>query len=199
MENPSPQGGTKIKKVLAVDDDQLFLEFMDDLLSKEGYEVLTAEDGLSALDILKTHTPDIIFIDLIMPLIEGKVLCRIIRSMKKYDDVYLIILSATLAEEKIDLPLLGADACIAKGPFSEMSKNILEVLTNPEFASSRSRSGEVIGIENIFARGMTSELLAVKDHFDAVLRQMAQGGPGGVFGGMDRLCQSCGPFIDRHT
>ena len=175
MENPNSQGRTKIKKVLAVDDDQLFLEFMDDLLSKEGYEVLTAEDGLSALDILKTHTPDIIFIDLIMPRIEGKVLCRIIRSMEEFNDAYVIILSGTLAEEKIDLSLLGADACIAKGPLSEMSQHILEVLANPELASSRSRSGEVIGIESVSARGMTTELLAFKDHFNAVLRQMAQG------------------------
>ena len=74
---------SKIKKVLAVDDDQLIREFMDDLLSKEGYEVMTAEDGLSALDILKTHTPDVIFVNLIMPRIEGEILCRIIRGMKK--------------------------------------------------------------------------------------------------------------------
>ena len=78
-----------MKKVLAIDDDRLILEFMKELLSKEGYEVLTAEDGLSALDILKTHTPDFIFIDLIMPRIEGKKLCRIIRRMEKFNDVYL--------------------------------------------------------------------------------------------------------------
>jgi len=175
MENPKSQDGTKINKVLVVDNDRLILEFMDDLLSGEGYDVLTADDGLSALDILKTEAPDVIFTDLIMPRIEGKQLCRIIRRMEKFSDVYLIILSAALAEEKIDLPPLGADACIAKGPFSEMSQHILETLANPELASSRSRSGKVIGVENIFARGMTSELLAVKDHLDTVLQQMAQG------------------------
>ena len=41
-----------MKKILVVDNDRLILEFMKDILSKEGYQVVTAEDGLSALDIL---------------------------------------------------------------------------------------------------------------------------------------------------
>ena len=42
------------KKILVVDNDMLILEFMHDLLSREGYEVVTAEDGLVALNILKS-------------------------------------------------------------------------------------------------------------------------------------------------
>ena len=56
------------KKILVVDNNAIVLEFMKDLLTQEGRQVLTAEDGLSALDILKTFTPDIIFVDLIFPL-----------------------------------------------------------------------------------------------------------------------------------
>ena len=54
------------KKILVVDNNLMLLEFMRDLLSKEGHQVLTAEDGLSALGILKTFTPDIMFVDLIL-------------------------------------------------------------------------------------------------------------------------------------
>ena len=59
---------------------------------------MTAEDGLSALEILKTYTPDVIFVDLVMPNIDGKRLCKIIRGKKELKDVYLIILSAVAAE-----------------------------------------------------------------------------------------------------
>ncbi len=87
-----------MKKILVVDNDLLILEFVNDILSKEGHQVLTAEGGLSALDILKTYTPDIMFIDLVMPNIDGKKLCKIIRKTPKLRDVYIVILSALAAE-----------------------------------------------------------------------------------------------------
>ena len=79
-----------MKRILVVDNDNFILEFMNDLLSKEGHQVLTAEDGLSALDILKTYTPDVIFIDLVMPNIDGKKLCEIIRGIERLKDSYII-------------------------------------------------------------------------------------------------------------
>ena len=164
-----------LKKVLVVDDDRLILEFMKELLSKEGYEVVTAEDGLSALNILKTYTPDVMFIDLVMPNIDGRKLCKIVRGMEELRDTYVIILSATVAEEIIDVADLGANACIAKAPFSTMAQHILDVLDRPDLAASRCLSGEVIGIEEIYPRRITKELLAVKKHFNIVLERMAQG------------------------
>ena len=61
-----------MKKILVVDNDPFILEFMHDLLSKEGHKVVRAEDGLAALDVLDTYTPDVIFTELVMPNIEGK-------------------------------------------------------------------------------------------------------------------------------
>ncbi|MBW1614781.1 MAG: response regulator, partial [Deltaproteobacteria bacterium] len=55
------------KKILVVDNNPVILKYMTNFLFKNGYQVLTAKDGLSALEILKTYTPDIIFVDLIMP------------------------------------------------------------------------------------------------------------------------------------
>ncbi len=63
------------KKILVVDDHRMMLNFMANLLEKEGHQVFTAQDSLSALDILETDTPDIIFVDLIMPNISGEKLC----------------------------------------------------------------------------------------------------------------------------
>ena len=87
----------KRKKILVVDNHPIILEYMSKFLSKDGHEVLTSEDGLHALDILETWRPDIIFVDLIMPNIDGKKLCQIIRAMPEMKDTYLIILSAAAA------------------------------------------------------------------------------------------------------
>ena len=53
-----------MKKILVVGDNKLILDFMENLISKEDYQVSAVEDGLSALDILKVQKPDFIFIDL---------------------------------------------------------------------------------------------------------------------------------------
>ena len=79
------------KKILVADNDHLILKFMTDLLGKEGHQVKTAKDGLAALDILITYIPDVMFIDLVMPNINGEQLCRIIRKMPELKDTYIVI------------------------------------------------------------------------------------------------------------
>ena len=134
-----------MQNVLVVDNDRVFLGLMARFLEKKGYRVVTAEDGLTAIDALKTFTPDAIFIDLIMPNIDGKALCRIIRGMEAFKTTYLILLSAVSAEEWLDMEELGADACIAKGPFDEMSQHILAALEQPEAIARRCAAGEILG------------------------------------------------------
>ena len=164
-----------MKKILAVDNDPFILEFLNDLLSKEGHQVVTAEDGLSALDVLETITPDFIFVDLVMPNIDGKKLCKVIRRMDNLKDTYIVILSATVKEDFADIRELGADTCIAKGSFDQMSKDILGVLAEPQVASSRYLAAETLGGEGIRQRAITKELLSSKRHFEVVLEQMTVG------------------------
>ncbi|MBU4462653.1 MAG: diguanylate cyclase [Proteobacteria bacterium] len=163
-----------MKKILVVDNDHLILEIMTDILSKEGHQVVTAENGLSALDILKTMIPDVIFVDLVMPDIDGTKLCKIIRGMERLRDFYLVILSATLAEEALNIAELGADTCIAKGPFDQMARNILWVLEQPDLAASRCLSGEMIGSESLYPRRITKELLSIKRHFEIILERISE-------------------------
>ena len=115
-----------MKKVLAVDNHPLILEFLKTLLTNENCQVKTAENGLEALDVLSQYHPDIIFIDLIMPNIDGETLCRIIRRKPQFKKTYLVILSAIAVEAKVDFISFVADACIAKGPFVKMKKHILQ-------------------------------------------------------------------------
>ncbi|MFH1351501.1 MAG: response regulator [Pseudomonadota bacterium] len=162
-----------MKKILVVDNDRFILEFMNDVLTKEGHEVMTAVDGLSALDILKGFMPDVIFVDLIMPNIDGRKLCRIIRATEKIKDVYIVILSAVAVEKGVDVTEFGANACIAKGPIREMAQNILDILA--KFDSLEYQSPEIFGRMSVYSRGISKELLAVKRHFEILLGKMTEG------------------------
>jgi len=164
-----------MKKILVVDNDRMTLKFMKRLLEKEGHQVITSEDGLNAIDILRTYTPDVIFVDLVMPNIDGEMLCKIVRSMEALKDVYLVVLSAISAEMSVDIVKLGANACIAKSLFSEMSQHVLMVLNEPESASEKCLAGEVFGIESVYPRGITIELLSAKKHFKIILDRMSEG------------------------
>jgi two-component system cell cycle sensor histidine kinase/response regulator CckA len=163
------------KKVLAVDNDPFMLEFYRDALPKDKYEVLTAEDGLCALDILHRITPDVIFVDLVMPGINGKKLCKTIRSIERLKNAYLIILSATVSEARIDVETLGVNACIAKGPMAHMRRHIREVLDHPEAATLRCSAGECIGAEQNVPRAVTRQLLHVERHFEHIMDVLNEG------------------------
>ena len=170
-----PIGAGNMKKILAVDNDQIIRELMNDILSKAGHQVVTAESGLAALDILKSYTPDIIFVDLVMPNIGGKKLCKVIRGMPKLEDVCIIILSGIAAEEEINTAELGANGCIAKGSLDDMAQHILSAVDESDLQSSRYLSGEVIGIEKIYPRIVTEELLSAKRHFEIIVEKMSEG------------------------
>ncbi len=164
-----------MKRVLVVDNDLLILEFMHEILSKAGHEVVTAEDGLSALDMLKTFTPDVIFVDLVMPNIEGRKLCQLIRQMDHVKDAYVVVLSAIAAEEEPNMTVLGADTCVAKGPLDEMAPHILALLEQPESRPPRETREEPIGVKGMRARRITKELLSVKRNFELILKGMSEG------------------------
>ncbi|MQY76748.1 MAG: response regulator [Spirochaeta sp.] len=164
-----------MKKILVVDNHPLILEFMTTLLAGEDYQVKTAENGLEALDVLSQYHPDIIFIDLVMPNIDGETLCRVIRRKPQFEKTYLIILSAIAVETKVDFISFGADACIAKGPFGKMKKHIFDALSEAADMDLKKESGNIRGLEDLYAREITGELLSIKRHFDVVLKSMTEG------------------------
>ncbi|MEK6204341.1 MAG: response regulator [Amylibacter sp.] len=121
---PNTHSDTKsdvqLRKVLAVDNDPIMLKFLSRILDKAGLQVVTAGDGVTAIDILETYMPDLFLIDLVMPNIDGRALCRIIRSKKEFKTTPIVIISAIAAEETINTVALGANLCIAKVAFAEM-------------------------------------------------------------------------------
>ncbi len=163
-----------MKKILVVDNNPVILRSVGHFLEKKGHFVLTANDGLMALEILQNSIPDIIFIDLVMPNIDGKKLCRIIRQKSELNNSDIYILSAIAREEKIDFKELGVNGFIAKGPFGIMKENILSVVEQ-NVTDKKFESDNIIGIEEIYARDITKELLAEKKHLEVILESMDEG------------------------
>ena len=172
---PEIRNDHKIKKILVVDNHPIMLEFMTKFLTDRGYQVLTALDGITALNTLKDFIPDVVFIDLIMPNIDGEKLCRIIRSSSRLTGVSIVLISAVAAEEEIDIDEIGADACIAKGPFDKMNRHILQVLDQLDKKGAVSNREKFIGVEDISARAITKELLSAKRHVELILENITDG------------------------
>jgi len=164
------------KKILVVDDDPLMLKFMTDLLEKEGHEVVIAEDGFSALEILTSFVPDVMFIDLIMPRIGGDKLCQIVSKMPHLKECQVVFISGAIAEqEAAEYTKMGASASIAKGPSDMMAEHVLAVVNEATPPVSEVVPGPVIGIESVVGRRMTEELLQVSRHLQTVLESMSEG------------------------
>lgn len=81
-------------KVLIVDDEEDILEFVSYNLSKEGYEIKTANNGASALEIANDFTPDLIILDIMMPGMDGIEVCTLMRENKALNNTLIVFLTA---------------------------------------------------------------------------------------------------------
>lgn len=118
-------------RVLVVDDDAPSVKMISFLLREEGYEVNSADNGLTALESIERETPDLVILDVMMPQMDGFEVCRRIRQKA---DVPIIFLSAKgdTADRVAGLEL-GADDYLAK-PFepSELLARVKAVMRRTE-------------------------------------------------------------------
>ena len=108
------------KKILVVDDEahivQLIEQTLEDL-EDEGVELLVAIDGEEALSIIKEEHPELIFLDVMMPKINGFEVCRIVKNEWRLAATYIVMLTAKGQEvDKLKGQEAGADLYITK-PF----------------------------------------------------------------------------------
>ncbi len=102
-------------KILLVDDEPNILQFLELGLRNEGFEVETAQDGITALELVKPFSPHLVILDVMMPGMDGFEVCRM---LKKRDNVAIIMLTAKEeVEDRVKGLNLGADDYMAK-PFS---------------------------------------------------------------------------------
>lgn len=103
------------EKILVVEDDQTLKETLAYNLTRQGYEVETAEDGRTAVDLAQKINPNLVILDIMLPVLDGLEVCRILR---KESNVPIIMLTAR--DDEIDRILgleIGADDYLTK-PFS---------------------------------------------------------------------------------
>ena len=81
-------------KILVVDDSKTIRRTAETLLSKEGCQVFTAIDGFDALSKIADHQPDLIFVDIMMPRLDGYQTCSLIKHNKVFRDTPVIMLSS---------------------------------------------------------------------------------------------------------
>lgn len=107
-----------MKKILIVDDEPNIVMTLEYTFKKSNYEVFIARDGQEALDILKTNYPDVIILDIMMPMVDGFATLEQIRKDNNLQHTKVMFLSAKNKEIDIEKGLeLGADAYMTK-PFS---------------------------------------------------------------------------------
>ncbi len=102
-------------KILVVEDDTTLLEMLEYNLSRQGYQVVTAKDGRSALTFARQEKPDVIVLDVMLPGIDGFEVCRILR--KEFSFPILMLTARTEEVDKIVGLEMGADDYLTK-PFS---------------------------------------------------------------------------------
>ncbi len=103
------------QKILVVDDEADILELVKYNLSKEGYDVKTALDGIKAVEIAKTFVPDLIILDIMMPKQDGVETCRQVREIPELINVFVIFLTARSEEySEVAAFEMGADDYITK-------------------------------------------------------------------------------------
>ncbi|WP_281198070.1 MULTISPECIES: twitching motility response regulator PilG [Methylophaga] len=81
-------------KVMVIDDSKTIRRSAESLLQKAGCEVLTADNGFEALPIISGQHPDIIFIDIMMPRLDGYQTCALVKNNPKYRDIPVVMLSS---------------------------------------------------------------------------------------------------------
>lgn len=107
--------GVPPPKVLVVDDEQKLVELVGTYLRAEGFQVLMAYDGPSALDIARAQRPDVVVLDVMLPGLDGIEVCR---KLRQFSDAYVLMLTARSEEiDKIIGLSVGADDYLTK-PFS---------------------------------------------------------------------------------
>jgi two-component system, OmpR family, alkaline phosphatase synthesis response regulator PhoP len=105
----------KPKKILLADDEEDILEILKFNLVKEGYQVITAQDGDEAIEKAKQYLPDLIILDIMMPGKNGVEVCEILRAQNGFKDTLIMFLTA-LSDEATQIKGLttGADDYISK-------------------------------------------------------------------------------------
>jgi CheY-like chemotaxis protein len=123
------------KTILLVEDEAPLREAIKFKLEKGGYNVIEARTGEEALLLLKDHTPDLVWLDLLLPGINGVDVLRQIRENPLTSTMKVVVVSVSIAGDKItDISNLNVSGCITKSnfPLDEIVQKVVVHLVTPK-------------------------------------------------------------------
>ena len=135
-------------KILLIDDEPSIIKLVTAYLKPEGYEVLTASDGISGLKAARAFKPDLILLDLMLPGMDG---IELLSTLRRESNTYVIMLTAKTEEtDKIVGLSIGADDYVTK-PFSprELVARIKAALRRLKLSSSVQTENEILSFKHV--------------------------------------------------
>ncbi len=164
------------KKAIVVDHDFFFVEFMSELLESWGYEVIKAYDGKEGMQALETNEPDLVFLDMVLPKVDGWTLIRY--TLKKFPErrFPIFVVSGIVIEQLEELDRIGADYYIAKGPLTLMKELFSDILIQ---VSTQPLPGEkdqrVFGLASVYPRRESVALIKSLHFQHAITESIGMG------------------------
>jgi len=106
------------QKILIVDDEPSLIVALQFLMEQNGYETIAALSGEEAMEAIAKHHPDLVLLDIMLPVVDGFEVCQRVRENQDWKDIRIVLLTALGSEAHVTKGLdLGADAYVTK-PFS---------------------------------------------------------------------------------
>ena len=169
------------KKILIVDDETINLDFFDVMLTKLGFIVEKARDGVEGLEKLKKFLPDLVLLDNIMPRMSGWEFTKLVKNDPKYKEIPIVMFSALDAvKDKIEGFELGADDYITKPfNFSEVLARIRAVLRNRELYAQIVVRESRLSLAEDLSRDVKQYLQNLAKSIDDLDAAIAKAGSGG--------------------
>ena len=164
------------KKALVVDADYFFVEFVSELLAKRGYIVTKAYDGKDGISKLQDLPHDVMFVDLVMPKVDGSQFIGFVRL--KYGPYHfpIVALSGVMVEQLGSLDEIGADYYIAKGPIDKLTVQLNGLMAEIENrAQSPPDKVKIMQTDGVYPRRDAVGLLNALKFHQAIIESMAVG------------------------
>jgi len=115
------------KTILIIDGEESVLSLLTKKLKKADYNIITAKNGRDGLNLARTSNPDLIILDIILPVIDGYKVCQMLKFDENYNNIPIILLSASSLPENQELGYkTGAELYIVKSSAIELFPELLE-------------------------------------------------------------------------
>jgi len=121
-------------KILVIDDDQGILRLLDTLLRRKGYDVVLAESGRKGLELFRREQPDVIVLDLKMPVMDGLTVLQQVRGLK-FGQPVIIFTGASTPETEQQVRALGVTEIVGKEVSLDRLEDSLKRLLSPQTLS----------------------------------------------------------------